>query len=590
MKQKLLLKTLLLLFALIAGSSSVWAVDVTSSLTLSGGTFSDGKITWILKDGSDNAITVQQLKGNSSTNVNSSYISAPRLYKGHVLSFTGATGYYIKSISITYDGTYCGNSMTAGTAISENVVTDNTTAVNRTWASTSGGTHVVSSASSDGLSQIYIQNVASSTNTQLRPTAISITYNKVAVTKHTATFSVDGVTSSTDFAEGEDIVFPVVSNKLGKKFMGWTTSAIVGTQVSAPDPLLTEATMSTSDITYYAVFAYKDAGKFVLDYSAESALSESTAWGSYGTAYTYTASDGGEWTVKAYKSSGMQINMSKNCSIKIPTCPSQIKSIDITCSAAKAVGLSASDYSGSGTITYIVLGTDATSQTLDLSSKSVKTGYIVPKGGSTSITKIEVKYSDDAIIKDYCTSVPTTVSITPAKTYTTLTSAYPLDFTSVSGDLKAYIATSVSADNVQMTQVNKVPANTGLVLKATSTGSPIAVPILSDVANDVSANKMEGAANATTAIAENGGYILKDGVFQPATAGTLAAGKAYLAIAVSSASELLLDFDGDVTGINSIENGTLKIENAEVYNLAGQRVAQPTKGLYIVNGRKVVIK
>ena len=26
------------------------------------------------------------------------------------------------------------------------------------------------------------------------------------------------------------------------------------------------------------------------------------------------------------------------------------------------------------------------------------------------------------------------------------------------------------------------------------------------------------------------------------------------------------------------------------YNLAGQRVAQPTKGLYIVNGKKVVIK
>ena len=27
-----------------------------------------------------------------------------------------------------------------------------------------------------------------------------------------------------------------------------------------------------------------------------------------------------------------------------------------------------------------------------------------------------------------------------------------------------------------------------------------------------------------------------------------------------------------------------------VYNLAGQRVAQPTKGLYIVNGKKVIIK
>jgi hypothetical protein len=37
-----------------------------------------------------------------------------------------------------------------------------------------------------------------------------------------------------------------------------------------------------------------------------------------------------------------------------------------------------------------------------------------------------------------------------------------------------------------------------------------------------------------------------------------------------------------------IESGELRIEN--VYNLNGQRVAQPNKGLYIVNGKKVVIK
>ena len=48
--------------------------------------------------------------------------------------------------------------------------------------------------------------------------------------------------------------------------------------------------------------------------------------------------------------------------------------------------------------------------------------------------------------------------------------------------------------------------------------------------------------------------------------------------------------ENNVTGIHSIENGELKIENSEVYNLQGRRVTQPTKGLYIVNGRKMVIK
>ena len=150
---------------------SAWAAD--AAVTLSSGTFSTDHITWTAADGN---ITITQLKGNSTTNVNSSYVSAPRVYKGHVLSFVAAEGYKINSIEITCSTTYYGNSMTAGTAISNNVVTDNTTAVSRTWTSTSGGKHVVSATASEGLSTIYIQNVASATNTQLRFTALKISY------------------------------------------------------------------------------------------------------------------------------------------------------------------------------------------------------------------------------------------------------------------------------------------------------------------------------------------------------------------------------------------------------------------------------
>ena len=42
-------------------------------------------------------------------------------------------------------------------------------------------------------------------------------------------------------------------------------------------------------------------------------------------------------------------------------------------------------------------------------------------------------------------------------------------------------------------------------------------------------------------------------------------------------------------GISSVRM-TEAVKNGEVYNLNGQRVAQPTKGLYIINGRKVVVK
>lgn len=182
------------------------------------------------------------------------------------------------------------------------------------------------------------------------------------------------------------------------KFMGWSTKDAGTTPktTSYYDDLFTNASGYTTNITaatttFYAVFAEAETGVWTLDYSEEEALRNSSSWGSYGTAYNYTASDGGTWTVKAYKNSGMQINTGKDASIKIPNCSGNITSIVITCSAAKAVGLSASDYTGSG-ITYIAYGTDATSQTIDCSSATATGGYIVPKSGSTSITKIVVNY------------------------------------------------------------------------------------------------------------------------------------------------------------------------------------------------------
>ena len=159
-----------LVLVLTIGVGNVWGADPTEDIVLSSGSFSTDHITW-----SGTSCTIQQLKGTSSTAVNSSYISAPRVYKGHVLSFVAKTGYKIKSISIKVDGTYYGNSMTAGTTISSNTVTNNTTDVSRTWTSTSGGTHVVGSVNAAGLDAIYIQNVAS-TNVQLRFTKITITY------------------------------------------------------------------------------------------------------------------------------------------------------------------------------------------------------------------------------------------------------------------------------------------------------------------------------------------------------------------------------------------------------------------------------
>lgn len=66
--------------------------------------------------------------------------------------------------------------------------------------------------------------------------------------------------------------------------------------------------------------------------------------------------------------------------------------------------------------------------------------------------------------------------------------------------------------------------------------------------------------------------------------------RAYISIPVSQgAPEMLnIDFGGNTTGINTVNGEGLTVSG--YYDLQGRRVAQPAKGIYIVNGKKVVVK
>lgn len=70
---------------------------------------------------------------------------------------------------------------------------------------------------------------------------------------------------------------------------------------------------------------------------------------------------------------------------------------------------------------------------------------------------------------------------------------------------------------------------------------------------------------------------------------TLAPFRAYFEIPAAEARINIAFDDNQTTGISRIENSELRIQNS-VYNLNGQRVENATKGLYIVNGKKVVLK
>ena len=165
---------------------------------------------------------------------------------------------------------------------------------------------------------------------------------------------------------------------------------------------------------------------------------------------------------------------------------------------------------------------------------------------------------------------------------------------------EAYIVTAATsaATLTKLDDEAGIPAATGIIVKGTA-GTYDVTP--SDVSADVTGNMLIGSGNNTydiTGTYPGGGsytgYILaKDtkgvGFYKlDPTYKTLAAHKAFLAVPSGLAPEFIA-FGGDATGIEAVEKAE-SMKNAEFYNLAGQRVAQPTKGLYIVNGKKVIVK
>ena len=63
--------------------------------------------------------------------------------------------------------------------------------------------------------------------------------------------------------------------------------------------------------------------------------------------------------------------------------------------------------------------------------------------------------------------------------------------------------------------------------------------------------------------------------------------RAYFEVPVNADARLIID--DETTGINNVR-GKIADGRSDIYNLNGQKVLNPTKGLYVVNGKKMVIK
>ena len=414
------------------------------------------------------------------------------------------------------------------------------------------------------------------------------------------------------FKQGDDVVTSITSRVGGTAtikaipndgylFSSWTA---VGATPASSETAETEFTFTATTATLTANFVV-DNRVFVSLEGTD--IDDMTGETGYGNVKTVTK-NGLTWSTTGYKQNATdQYIQLKAASpypyVKIPELPGAIQTITFSVTNTSATAKDGAKTDGtlrfrtinSTSATNIVSGGGSSTNEIVLDftglAQKYSTGYVFLSGSGARIWDITVAYIPAEDID---------VTVTDAK-YATFSDYVARNF-SASG-IEVYKAAS-DGSKVNLTKINDgiVPAYTGVVLFSETVQNNVAIPVATAAgAGDFSDNELVGInirtmVNATESTKTN--YILSNeaaGVgFYKATDGKyLAAHKAYLstATAASDAPEFLgFDFFNMTTGIDAVNGSRFTVNGSQVYNLNGQRVANPKKGLYIVNGKKAIIK
>lgn len=241
-------------------------------------------------------------------------------------------------------------------------------------------------------------------------------------------------------------------------------------------------------------------------------------------------------------------------------------------------------------VTYTYLSGNITVRA-DITAENSQTRYEYITKAATGDAKVWLTLEKSHIvIEDFKTEAVKTISEAGWATYC---SPNALDFSKEIENLDdAFIVIGGSNGVLVKTSVigSTVPANTGLLLK----GEGVCyIPVIETSSTDLSANKLVGC-NSKTLISPNTGYVLLAtpslGFYKNNNNFNVGANTAYLPVDFDASSARFSFFclDSETTSIQAIEK--TQHENGIYFDLQGRSIVQPSKGLYIVNGKKVVIK
>ena len=640
MKKTLLTKTLLLLFALIAGSSISWADDITVDFT------SLGTQTWTSYSLTSGNVTISTDLGTGAepTKSNAQY----RWKTGNIITISTSTG-TLKSIQFKTNSTETygpKNLQYGGSAITSS-------GTNYTWTAPSGISSASFTVTSEArLTEIHVVYTTGGGSSVDAPsfspaagavaagTAVTLTQDAADAIRYTTDGTDPTKTTGTVYSEpieittattikaiavkGDDVssvatavytinVASPTFNLEGGNYMQGTTITITSTGNTIYYNMTTDGTSPsnpTSSSTPYTSPIVLGSGTTKI---------KAIAYDTYGNASsvvtrTYTgiapASLPFSWTGtssagKAQLAEVIGVSVNLGSDYATGNAPYRLKfdgeGKNVTIyfnEKPENVYFTAKLFNAANTGSKIKVQGSADGVTFDdIEEFTIKGDANATFEFVTShafeathkVVKLVMSSKDQNVaVGTICVSfVPATIGTSG---YITLGAQYDLDHLKATptDGLEAYVVTAVSGSAVTLEAIPHIPAGTGVILKGTP-GTTYTIPIFQH-GYTVSTNLLKVSDGSVTggdgiyALAEKESVV---GFYKVKNTVTIPAGKCYLNT-VAGAPDFL-GFGGDATGIDEVRGKTEEVRG-EFYNLAGQRVAQPTKGLYIVNGKKVVMK
>ena len=214
------------------------------------------------------------------------------------------------------------------------------------------------------------------------------------------------------------------------------------------------------------------------------------------------------------------------------------------------------------------------------------------------------KFTEETPFKPIASTAATKAKVESTISAKGIGTFYANAATTIPEGVTAYVATTepdIEKGELTMTQIEDgiIPAKTGVVVRGTAGEKYDFFYTAEDGATVTEGNMLRGYAGAAefknVALTEdvtsyvltvkngNAGFFKKDADFKVYNH------KAYLNVPTTDVASLSIRFagNGDTTGI---DNATIVNGNATpvIYDLSGRRVEKATKGVYIVNGKKVI--